>query len=533
LLFTVWFLAASWSAAHALAGRDSAWLAVTTLLIVVGSYGASRVFQFADVFLTARLPAEALIVTSLSLYLRGWKGLGFVISTATMFLHPLIALPGLLLLMSLEVPIRVSIAGAIAGILLALAIAMGAANISAVSHVLPLMDSAWLNIVQERSQFLFLQLWSFRDWDLNARPFFYLAFTAMAVQDGRIRKLCIAAAVVGVAGLSIALVASLLGPVALLVQGQAWRWVWISTFIAILLLPATVLGVWRDEKCGPLCAILLVSGWTLPVDGTACVSLALMLWIMRESFGARFAAYSRWLAVALSIAIIVWILVESRRIFVSANPTLTQIREFFGLKATAAIFAALLWRWLRMSRSAWMPTLAAGALFAASLFLVPAAFKQSNTLGAAADIDAFADWRSVIPQTSTVLVVPPRDVGAFVWFTLKRPNYLALDQSAGVVFSRATAMEVQRRSDVLLPVMDPQWKILTNLRAGVVAGHPVNPAMRPLTTKSLAQICRDSVLGFVVSSQNVGLNSLRQGAGARKDWSLYDCRQVREQVPEG
>ena len=51
------------------------------------------------------------------------------------------------------------------------------------------------------------------------------------------------------------------------------------------------------------------------------------------------------------------------------------------------------------------------------------------------------------PPTSTVLVAPPRDVGAFVWFTLGRPNYLALDQSAGVVFSRATALEVRRRSD--------------------------------------------------------------------------------------
>jgi len=37
---------------------------------------------------------------------------------------------------------------------------------------------------------------------------------------------------------------------------------------------------------------------------------------------------------------------------------------------------------------------------------------------------------------STVLVAPPHDVGAFVWFTSGSANYLALDQSAGVVFSR-------------------------------------------------------------------------------------------------
>jgi len=59
LVFTVWFLAASWSFAAAVAGRGAAWLAVAFLLIVAGDYGASGVFRILDPFLTARLPAEA------------------------------------------------------------------------------------------------------------------------------------------------------------------------------------------------------------------------------------------------------------------------------------------------------------------------------------------------------------------------------------------------------------------------------------------------------------------------------------------
>ena len=91
------------------------------------------------------------------------------------------------------------------------------------------------------------------------------------------RKLCAAAALVGAAGLAVAFIGGLIGPVALLVQGQAWRWVWIAVFIGAVLVPFTALHVWRDEKCGPLCAILLVSGWTLPGgDGTVCVALALI-----------------------------------------------------------------------------------------------------------------------------------------------------------------------------------------------------------------------------------------------------------------
>jgi hypothetical protein len=534
LFFTVWFLAAAWSVAHTLTSRDGAWLAVAFLLIVAGSYGGSRVFQFADLFLTARLPAEALVVTSLACYVRGWRGIAFAMSMAALLIHPLIGLPGLLLLIGLAVPIRVSLLGALLGVTVTLAMAIAATHYSWVSQQLPVMDSAWLQIVQERSQFLFLQLWSFRDWDLNVRPFFYLAFTALAFQDDRIRKLCMAAALVGVAGLSVAVIAGLVGPVALLVQGQAWRWVWISAFIAALLLAATALQVWRDDKCGPLCVILLVAGWTLSaVDGTACVSLALLLWILRPRIDARSAEYSRWLALVLFIAIVAWTLVQSWRVVASAQAPLAKIQEIFALKISAALCTAFIWWWLRTRRNAWMPTLLAGALLVASICLFPAAFKQSRTLAAEADIYEFTGWRNVIPPTSTVLVVPPHDVGAFVWFTLQRPNYLALDQSAGVVFSRATAMEVQRRTDVLLPIMDPNWKILTNLREGAAAGHQVNPAIRPLSATKLAQICKDPKLGFVISQQNVGLDPSRhERAGAWKDWYLYDCGPVRIAAPE-
>jgi hypothetical protein len=125
-------------------------------------------------------------------------------------------------------------------------------------------------------------------------------------------------------------------------------------------------------------------------------------------------------------------------------------------------------------------------------------------------------------------VTPPRDVGAFVWFTLSRPNYLAVDQSSGAVFSRATALEVRRRSEVLLPLMDPDWKILTSLRAESGSGHKNKATTRPLTHENLIQVCADPQLGFVISPDKVGFDPLRHDhGGAWKDWNLYDCRTVR------
>jgi hypothetical protein len=533
LVFTAWLLVAAWCAARILTSRDGGYLAVASLLIIAGSYGGSGVFTFAEPFLTARLPAEALIVTSIACYLRGLKVLAMAMAAAALLIHPLIALPGLLLLMCLYVPTYASVIAAIACAITGLLIAGAATRFPWVSDLFPVMDSAWLNVVEERSQFLFLQLWSFRDWGLNARPFFYLAFTALAVQDVRIRRLCVAAATVGATGLAVALIASVLGPVAILVQGQAWRWVWIAVFVSALLLPATILDIWRDKSCGPLCAVLLLAGLTLSaIDGTACVSLAMIFWLMRSNITARVGAYFRWIFFALVIAAAAWIVVQSWGIVASAihapgGIDAAQLRDIFGLKISASLAAALVWWGVRRSRTIWAPTLLSAVLVALSIFILPVAFKQSRTLASATDITEFSDWVSAIPPTSTVLITPARDVGTFVWFTLQRPNYFAVNQSAGVVFSRTTALEVQRRSQVLLPVMDPNYRILTSLRAAA-GKRKVDPPTRPLTAESLNEVCADSQLGFVISPLDVGGDPLsHKDSGSWKGWNLYDCRKVR------
>jgi hypothetical protein len=540
VIFTAWLLTAAWSVVRAIADRDAAWLAAALLLIVAGDYGGSGVFRISEQFVTARLPAEALIVTAFACHIRGRKQLGLFLALGALFIHPLIALPGLILLVCMGLPNRVSVLGAAAGVLATLAMAAAATLQSPAFHGLTVMDAPWLQVVRERAQFLFLPLWSFRDWEVNTQPFIYLAFTVIAFPDERIRKLCLAAALVGASGLAVALIGSLIGPIAILVQGQAWRWVWITVLISLLMLPATVLQVWRDEKCGSLCAILLVSGWTLaPVDGTACASIALIFWVMRTNISARAALGLRWLAAALCIAIAIWILTKSWGISQPQTPPIAhasldaaQIRDIFGLRFSAALAVVLVWTWIRSSRNLWVPALLCLLLAALAIYALPAAFKQSRTIASASDINEFANWASAIPPTSTVLVVPATDVGAFVWFTLQRPNYLSMDQSAGVVFSRATAIEVERRSEVLLPLMDPNWKIMTSLRNKSGNRRKDAATTRPLTAQSLAQVCADPLLGFVISRKDLGFGPLRhEHAGAWKDWYLYDCRKVRSSPP--
>lgn len=534
LVCSAWFLAASWSFASAIVGRGTAWLAVAFLLIIGGDFGGSGVFRILDPFLTARLPAEALIMTALACHVRERKGLGLLLALGALFIHPLMALPGLVLLVCLWLPVRAGVMGAIGGIFATLAIALVAGYLPAAS-VLPVMDAPWLDVVRERSQFLFLQLWSMRDWDINAQPFISLGLTAISVEDQRIRKLCATAALVGAAGLAVALIGGLNDPVALLVQGQAWRWVWITVLIGAALVPITVRRMWRDDKCGPLCALLLVSAWTLPGgDRTVCVALALVLWLTRPRISSRLAAYCRWVAGALGVGIVVWALVKSWPVAqpLPAPPgrapaSALQEQSMPALRLLAVLLAALVFNALKTGRM-WMSRLIATMLMVLSICTLPAAFKQSRTLADAADRREFADWENAIPPAGTVLVAPIRDVGSFVWFTLERPNYLTLDQSSGVVFSRKTALEVRRRSEILRPLMDPTWKILTILRAQAGSGRKSEAGIRALTPEKLIQVCADPQLGFVIAREQVGFDPLRhEHAGAWKDWNLYDCRKVR------
>jgi hypothetical protein len=530
LAFTVWIVWAAWNLSAAITDNSTAWLAAGFFLIATGDYGASGVFRIYEPYLTARLPAQALAITALGCYFRGMRHLGVLLCIAALLIHPLMAFPGLLLLICLRFSTRSSLIGAAAAVLAASGIALSVRMMPAAAQAFGIMDAQWLEVVQERSQFLFLKLWNIRDWDLNVRPLISLAFMALVFDDARIRRLCHAAVLVGAGGLIIALVGGLVGPVPLLVQGQAWRWDWIPCLLSILLLPAGLFRIWRDPTCGPLCTVLLLCGWLVSaIGGTICVVLCAIFWLVRKSIADNAIPIFRWMAVAAAVGALAWLIGASSS---HKAMTISTIGALPAVKVLAVLLFGFLWRWLQGARAIGPPAFICALLLVASIFIAPAVFKHARVLESPSDLAEFAEWRSAIPAESTVLIAPPRDVGSFVWFTLGRPNYLALDQSAGVVFSRDTALEVRRRSEVLMPLMDPTWKILSGIRARADKRNTPSPT-RPLTAERLSEVCADPRLGFVISPQDVAFNRLRhQNAGIWKDWNLYDCAQVRSARPK-
>jgi hypothetical protein len=539
MTFTVWSLAATWCFAKHIVSPNEAWLVVAFSVVTVGFYGAYAIFHYSEGFLTARLPAEALIITALVLAWNKRCRAALGIASIALFVHPLMALPGVLMVLCLWLPARLSVLGAVLAVTAALGVSLAAVHLGDLPALLKPMDPAWLEVVRERSQFLFLQLWRPVDWALNLRPCICLALAAMVIGTPDIRKLCGAALLVGATGLAVAAIASYLGCVAILMQGQAWRWMWITQFVAVVLVVPTAIALWREGKCGPLCALLLILEWTCACfDPLVCVTLACAIWIMRARVPDRMLIFVRFTTIALVLIITAWVVgnlyrllsVDELHIVAGRESGLIlRLRSFFGMQVTALACAFVLWRWVTSAKSAWVPAGACAALLGLAIVAAPVALAQSVADGSAAQIEEFADWRAIIPPGKTVLVDEAGGAAAFVWFTLERNNYLTPGQSAGVVFSRETALEVARRSDVLLPIEYPIWKILSSreLRA---AGTPLaqDTYHRPLTGRALQEICADPLLGYVISKQDLEFPAVRHTRGRQwKNWNLYDCARVR------
>jgi hypothetical protein len=527
----IWFFAAAWAVAHELFGRRSAFLSTALVMVIAGSYGGYSVFNYSEDWLTARTLAEPMVITAVWLYFRNFKTGAFLLAIAAFFVHPLIALPGLALLLSLWMPLTITAAGAVLGVAAALGAALYALHQPPDVGALSVMDADWLEVVRERSVFLFPQLWPATDWAMNALPFVSLAISAMVLRDSRIQKLSTAVALVGATGLVVGLIAGTIGPLGIFLQGQAWRWVWITRFTAVILLAPTLSKLWRQEKCGRLCAVLTVLGWTLsPVYSVACLMTVLILWATRHYVTDSVAGYFRWIAIALAGVVLAWIVAQSWSIVSSPaavsglEPVLvTNLRNILGL---GVISMALAWSLVYCAdgtASRALPAALSLVLLICCLLLYPGAFRVDMPAVSAEQIAEFSDWRRSIAPDDTVFVVPAHNSATFAWFTLERPSYLTVDQSAGVVFSRATALEVRRRSNVLLPLMEPDWRLLS---------EKVKKGARVLTRDSLIGICSDPKLRFVVAREYLGFDPITHThVGNWKDWNLYDCRRVHIGAP--
>jgi hypothetical protein len=279
--------------------------------------------------------------------------------------------------------------------------------------------------------------------------------------------------------------------------------------------------------------VLLLLSWLFSATGGVYwVAAALFLWAGRSHVPESAGPYLRFSTLAIGALVIAWILAQGWPGLTSSfatrgaeNKALDFARRIMGLNGVPVIFAFLVCHAMVRSRSIAVPGVISLALGTVTAFAAPQALEDHRAEGGATQLAEFADWRDAIPPGANVFVVSQYYSAGFTWFTLQRPSYLTVDQSSGVIFSSATAAEIRRRSEILRPIEEPDWRLLTRR-----ATHGANYDARalPLTKDRLVQICADPVLDFVVAKEDVGLEPRMRHTwpGPWNGWSLYDCKRV-------
>ena len=492
------FLVSAWILARrTLATATLALLGLTVLLAIPGTYGSDRIFHYLETIVTPRMPAEALVLCGLAAALSARGGLAVLLCALAALLHPVMAAAGFAALAFLYVGIPRPRQGAIAG-------AVALVVLATAAHLLPFgpfsrFDSEWLELVRLRSPNLFLASWKFDDWERVIVVFATLAVGMGTLPEGRARTLCLVALLTGLGGLALNFIAVDQLELVRFTQLQPWRWMWLATAAAALLLPAVTLAGWRNGWSGKAAVFLIVAAWVFDTDPLALqVALGAVVCALvarrlpqnaaRLVFGG--ACGILLIAVAARLA---W-----NSVFLDAyyyDPRFPEwLRKAAGFTHDGSVSVAMAMLALGLSshpRGTPALVLLAALSTTACVGVLPYTWNRWTTQQFPPSLVAqFRPWRALIPPGTNVFW-PESPLEASL--LLERPDYLSAAQTTGLVFSRPAAMELRRRAFALGGVTTPT-RFLQFSSTGIGLGP---------TPEQLQRACQTGEFPFLVTGAHL------------------------------
>ena len=507
-VFQMALFAAAWALARAVMPARMALYGLAVFIAIPGDYGADRIFTSVEQFLTPRMPAEALVLAGLAAALSARTWLGVALLALAALLHPLMAAAGIAAAASMALlrakpqdtkprgmrPWGIVLAGGVAALI--------AATLIMPEPLWGRFDQTWLTLVMDRSPYLFVKNWRLDDWARVAVAAVTLA-AGLAAANGGARKLCMTALLTMLAGMALSFLACDELHLVLFTQLQSWRWQWLGTVTAALLLPLVLSLHWRKGIGGRSTAVLLACGWIFSSNIFALVAalaaLGSLAWTPRLKAGEARLVF--WGACGMLAIALLWRLASNLQFtdahYLDLNIALWLRRAMSFARDGSAVMALLILTWLLHRAS---PRLGLAALALAALAGIAALLPQTWATWTHREyppprIAQFAAWRERIPPGSNVLW-PESPLGP--WVLLNRPSYLSVLQTSGMVFSRNTALELQRRA-VALASFVPQQTFLN------WGGGGANLALSPA---QLRGVCGLALFDYLVTSADLGPASL-------------------------
>lgn len=511
--------------------RRSLLLSLIALACFSPIYDGNGSFAYGESFLTGRLYSEALCLIGLGLVMRGRDLAGMAAVFVALLLHPLMALPGLMAVLLLgrwcgRPFLIVCLIG------LTVVFALGLVGVEPFDRLQNCFDPVWLDIVEKRAPYLFLENWTLDAFGRMGLLAGVLVVCRSAFGGELVGRLAEKILLLGVACLILAWIGASVFHNVLITQIQVWRGIWILQIVAFSLLGTVSTRFWSSGRA--IDRIFLIFLWSaLLLKGISAGLLALAaacLWLLLNYFDSQWRpSRALWAAILLLpiISVVFAIGAIENNVFLQAN---LLARPAWQTVLCAPLVAIPLLMALTQlaERSFRLGALAAGALGLAAFFLSvmrwdgrPSWDRSWEDYTAEA-----ASLQAIVPEGATVYWLGRWDP---VWFWLQRAQYVSKMHSSVALFSRPAAMVLDYRQARLwsLNIDDgyPYWQ----LPYGISRASEHHPGISQAN-----YLCQDGALDFVVFPANDELISVAHRFTYPIDASsrdLVDCARMRKRPP--
>lgn len=536
----LWIFGA-WKLAQSFLDGTLRWLALF-LVVCLPSYYALEVFAYGESFLSARLPAEALVLWSLGWYLQRSKKMAYAIALVAVLIHPLIGIWGGTLILVMDWGWRKSFFGVLLACLL-LIVAMP-------ERVFGLMDYEWFDLVSTNSRSLISSEWRLGYW---SRAGFCLAaaiWLAWVEDREPLKKFWINLSLLAIFGLFLSVANCAVVRNQLVMQAQTLRVLWLIYCVNGIACVALFVK-YREGKLGGAWLFLFLSCWFAreSIGGWFALVLVGIIWPLREKLINERLVQFKGLFVVLFFAVcfVSWIpiaLIELSLANVAVRTNNSAIWLVNFAKTTPFVLVVIiLWK-VASEKSNKFLDLACFVMVGAVLVFLAVNWDHRTSKQRYAEVSS--GNRTLRPfgekiQEGKMVYWP--ESPEMVWFDLRTASYISSIQISGIVFNRQTAIEAWRRSwRIALAGLNLEeiGSTVDQKTIEVISKGKVNfgTSIRKisgveLTNSGLKYLCQDKLLDYVVLNYRYAELSIDEYVLPSQNihYWLYDCAAIRAKFP--
>lgn len=429
---------------------------ICLILIITlnNSYGSHSVLGYAEASLTARLYAEAFALFSLGFILKQNYKMGIIFILASTIMHPLIALPVLIIILGIQLNFKYWLLLLCSGGMLALL--LGVLSIPPFSGLLVSMDKSWWDYNINRSPFVFLNTWTWNAYSQVLLTISILLAVILFSQHLIIKKL----AKFLLATLALMFTISYLGGSLLrlpfIISLQLHRIMWLAVVLNPFFIIHVVYEKKQENSWALATSILLLTSLFLnsEIQGIfSCIIISLGFLCLK--FSKIYTIPTKvWIIIALLPATI--LLISIVQLITNSNNYgyITQYSIWRIYLSSPFLTIPIFLIFFTLLNSDYkINKILVSLLILIFSFFAYYNWYDYNLLNIKNKPETYYDSlerqlavrsvNQVIPLSATIYWIESPEKA---WFWLKRANYLSFDQGAGAVFNQKTTEEIIRRS---------------------------------------------------------------------------------------